>query len=752
MIAGMRGAICCLLLVLPSVVVRAATPQQIDSAIERAVKYLYSVQQPDGGWEAVDKPIDDPTGWKGAQFGGRTAIAIYALLSAGESPNDERIKRAVEFLSRIDTTGVYGVGMRCQVWSHLPDSPRMRQLLNREARILKSAMRTKDQSRGLYWYIPGTDAQYDHSVSQFAVLGMWACAEENIEVPANFWNESDRAWRAHQRPSGAWNYCLTGSPGQQMETPSMTAAGIATLFLTRDYARATEGVALKGNVVDSNIDKGLKWLAENFDACFDPSRLLDGYNWVGYTLYGVQRVGVASGLKYFGTIDWYKRGADHFVSQQQSNGSWTGACDTVPDTAMGILFLARGRAPVLISKLQYDDASGQPARWNQRPRDVANVVKWIGRQVERDFNWQIVNLDVSVDDLHDAPILYISGDQSLELSDEAQSRLKRFVQQGGLILGHADGKSIAFGKSFRALGQRLFPAYEFRELPADHVIYTGQQFPRSKWTSKPAVLGLGNGVRELMILLPDSDAGKVWQLQSFDRRELYQLAADIVQYATDKQNLRTRGDTHIVTPNLSTPPQRTVKLVRLEHAGNCDPEPAGWKRLGAILRNENSLDLSVSSAKPGEGKMAGSAIAHLTGTAKFAFDDKARAEIKSFVDAGGVLVIDSAGGSGEFASAVEAELTATFGDAAKQLADPMPASDPLFARLDIRYRAFAKQRLGAASAPQLRAIVRDGKALVYFSREDLSAGLVGQPVDGIVGLEPGTATELMRRIIMKSAK
>jgi hypothetical protein len=39
---------------------------------------------------------------------------------------------------------------------------------------------------------------------------------------------------------------------------------------------------------------------------------------------------------------------------------------------------------------------------------------------------------------------------------------------------------------------------------------------------------------------------------------------------------------------------------------------------------------------------------------------------------------------------------------------------------------------------------------VYFSREDLSAGLVGEPVDGIVGYDPNTATHLMAAMLMNT--
>jgi len=55
-------------------------------------------------------------------------------------------------------------------------------------------------------------------------------------------------------------------------------------------------------------------------------------------------------------------------------------------------------------------------------------------------------------------------------------------------------------------------------------------------------------------------------------------------------------------------------------------------------------------------------------------------------------------------------------------------------------------------APRVQGITfAGGRVGVFFSREDLSAGLVGQPVDGIVGYDPHTATTIMSRIILYAA-
>ena len=164
--------------------------------------------------------------------------------------------------------------------------------------------------------------------------------------------------------------------------------------------------------------------------------------------------------------------------RSNKDGSWGGHVDNhnhnkIPDTCFGLMFLARGRAAVMMNKLDYRPAGGDKGReptWNQRPRDVANIARWVGKQREKDLNWQIVNLRAPVEELHDAPILYISGRDALTFTAEEEAKLRQYVEEGGMILGHADCGNKSFADSFKNLGQKLFPAYEFRELPSTHPI------------------------------------------------------------------------------------------------------------------------------------------------------------------------------------------------------------------------------------------------------------------------------------------
>ena len=62
-----------------------------------------------------------------------------------------------------------------------------------------------------------------------------------------------------------------------------TAAGVATLFITQDYLSSNKGLNCTGNASDEHLERGLRWLTENFES------LDNNYYW-----YGIERIGVRS--------------------------------------------------------------------------------------------------------------------------------------------------------------------------------------------------------------------------------------------------------------------------------------------------------------------------------------------------------------------------------------------------------------------------------------------------------------------------
>jgi len=754
------------------------TPEQVDQSIKKAIEYFIKTQKADGSWEETAAPV--PFHGGATQWGGRTALAAYSMLAAGQSHQSPAMKKAVQWLkeqSEKKTMNLtYSIGMRANVWLFVPMDASVKKALVADREMLLT--HAQKSPRGFYSYECGSGGESDTSNSQYGVLGLWALEQLGGEIPTDVWTKIDNAWRGTQGADGGWQYGLSVPTAAAGATPQMTAAGIATLFITQDYIRGKEGVDCRGNIDNPNISAGLGWMGKNYDP-----------NWADlYLLYGVERIGVASGYKYFGTHDWYQSSAATLVRSQGGDGSWGGGHGgPVCSTAWGLIFLSRGRAPVVMNKLEYEVVNEKAARraarkapkgkdaapgavaivsapgpWNQRSRDVANATKFIAKQIERELNWQIVNLGVSVDDLHDSQLLYISGDNELNFKDTDLAKLRAFVDGGGILVGNADCGKGAFVSGFKDLGKRLFPQYEFSPLKPEHPILSNQQFKFNKGGKKVEVLGLSNGSRELMLLLP-SDPAKSWQQNQVSARaEHFQMIANIFLYSVDKQNLRYKGDTYLVKKNATIVAERAIAVARIQYGGNWNPEPGGWKRLANVMHNTQKMTVNVTPVTLGESKLTITDFqaAHLTGSTEFKFTPAQRDELKAFVEAGGTLIVDALGGDGRFIAAAQTELKAIFGSEvdkdlreteALKLTDEVytVAASPI---TEVEYRVFATKRINDnLRKPRVNGIKTGERIGVFMSREDISSGLVGQPVDGIYGYSPKSATELMTNMLLYAA-
>ena len=306
------------------------------------------------------------------------------------------------------------------------------------------------------------------------------------------------------------------------------------------------------------------------------------------------------------------------------------------------------------------------------------------------------------------------------------------------------------------LCEELFAPHTFRVLEKGHPVYN-QQYNLSTARRLPGVMGLSNGARELVLLVPGTDPARDWQLRK-DEASL-QLGANLYLYSVDRDGMTAKGITHWVTPDPAKAPKKAVTVGRVQYDGNWNPEPAGWDRLAAVMHNDYDTALMVRPLDPATDSLDGVDVLHLTGTEAATLTEASRAAIVAFADAGGLLLIDAAAGNAAFAESAEGLIATMFGDAAvSQLAQPIPADDKLFAdvngwpKLTTAYRLDAKTTLGNARDPLLRGIDRDGKRAIIYSAQDLSVGLVGMPRAGIIGYAPETATALVARALAERPK
>ena len=279
-------------------------------------------------------------------------------------------------------------------------------------------------------------------------------------------------------------------------------------------------------------------------------------HYVGYDLFGIERVGLASGFKYFGSHDWYRELAGKVAAWQFPNGSWgheDHGVDTVVETAYMLLFLSRGRHPVMMTKLKFGEY------WDNRPRDLANLAKFAGRELERPLNWQVVGIEHDWPDYFDSPVLYIASHEAPKLQEADYAKLRNFVLAGGLIFTQADGGSDAFNKWVPELAKNIAPNFKLEPLPDNSPIYNIQY----KVPTHPPMLGISNGAR---LLLVHSRGTFHWPGRNDrgTRRWAFEIGTNVFIYARGKPDLRNRLDSpYIPPPPKSTPRGRSAYRIEI---------------------------------------------------------------------------------------------------------------------------------------------------------------------------------------------
>lgn len=669
---------------------------------------------------------------------GVDALCIYALLQAYHTTGDSRLdprrnfmKQALDTLRTLpmnDTQGTYSRSLRANALA-LANRPEDLPTLKADLQWLLVTGPT-----GAYTY-PSRDVQqtaaltgfiWDNSNSQYGLLGVWAAAEAGLPVPHAYWLAAQHHWTTTQLPTGEWSY---GVADPDAARRSMTFAGVASLMVTQDYLHTANGEEAQ----PAQLTRAINWLesGDNGVATFREGAL------PGYTAFGLERVGLATGFKYFGKHDWYRECAADVVAAARPDGGW----DDAVATSFAMLFLARGRHPVMMNKLRFD------GDWNDRPRDVANLARYAGHELERPLNWQVVPIDHDWQDWSDCPILYISGKKAPDLKPEDEEKLRQYVLNGGLILTVAENNGAAFGKWATDLGTRLFTGYSWQTPPADHPLWK----VLLKLKNPPKFEAINNGSRLLMVNV-DEDVARWWQDRGEkDHPEDFAFGLDLFLYATGRSDLHNRLVTRAI-PAVDEPPAASISMVELQVGPDSDPESAAWPRFANYFRRQTDLGLNLKTG-PLEGLTPeNSPLAHLTGVNAFKATDGQCMALHDYVNAGGVVLIDPCGGPNEFLKSVKEDLL------------PRAFANIELTRLEKDHPLFNSRGDGMAQLWPLEVrdyvrgletpvdrgvwILRSGKGAVVVSSMDITSGLLGTNTWGVAGFTPEYSLALAKNFVL----
>jgi hypothetical protein len=707
----------------------AVTAEEVERAIRDGVRYLKSTQRPDGSWADVETEAKT----------GTTSLVTLALLTAGEKSDTPHMRKALEYLRGFgpnDLKSTYAVALQTMVFAAAEPERDQLRMANNVSWLERAQIKPGDP---VFW--PGSwsysDSKHgrpgDNSNSQYALLGLHAASEAGVKVNQGVWDLARGYWEKCQRLDGSWAYTPDAGP----QTASMTCAGISSLVVSglRRYegSEFVEGAAIHNcgkGAVNKNLQAGINWLANHF---YVGQNLGLGQQWKYYYLYGLERAGRLAGVRFFGQYDWYRLGAEELVHEQNKlSGLWKGAlieADYVLATSFAVLFLAKGRAPVLINKLRHPPADD----WNNDADDVRNIVNIVSRDWKNLLTWQVVDPEAaSVAELLQAPIVFFNGHRAPALTAIARLNVREFVEQGGFIFADACCGEAEFDAGFRKLIKEIFPEeeYQLKPLADDHPVWRAHHLLSP---DAHPLWGIEHGCRTVVIYSP-KDLSCYWNQCERARPDnaavllAVKVGQNVIDYATGREMPADKLTVREVHDFRDEPAKRNaLRIAKLKYPGDWNVAPQAVPNLMEALRKPPfRFDVVVTQKDlfARDPNLIYYPLIYLHGRTAIAFGKDDLEALRGHLDpGGGTLFADAACGSAAF--------DASFRRFVAQLVPnhplvPIPRDDPIYTDkigVNLNDVQYTKGAGGGRDFPQLEGVkINDHWAIIY-SKYDIGCAL-----------------------------
>lgn len=702
----------------------------------------------------------------GNMQGGVTALCTLALLNAGVPASHPKIQESLRFLRKLPQDKTYVVSLQTMVFAAA--QPRRDLPLIQENVHWLEQTQIKEGERAGSWTYPVAGrvggASSDNSNSQFAVLALHEAERVGARVDFETWQMAAEYWKDCQRPDGSWSY-QKGRAG----SGSMTCAGIGATVICSGKVAADAAKVEDGFVQcclpaeeDDSLERALKWLGRNFSVARNPGARNMSHTWHYYYLYGLERVGRLTARRFIGEHDWYREGAELLLAQQDKfSHRWVGSGFSEDDphiaTAYALLFLSKGRRPVLMAKLQFD-AEAADGRlltddWKNHRSDVANLTAYTEKLWDLDLTWQIMDpQSATVDDLLQAPVLFASGSRS-PLLDESATKIRDYLDRGGFLFAEAccaDGGP--FEKGFRQFLDQVFPEqeYELRRAGPEHILWRIEELVRPDSSYVTRLWTVEYGCRTCVVF-SEADLSCYWELRADQRRrnlaEIVQrriddatsIGVNVLAYATNRQPKgKEAAFTGAETPDLTALGERgVIRVAKLQHGGGCNDAPGALVNLlraagqGELKLRVDASEFSIHASDPSLPRFH---MAFMHGRHDFRFTPAEREALRDYLNFGGTLLADSICASEEFVKAFRREIALVLPEAPLQR---IPIEHPIFTEraggFDIREVQRRDPAIQSADQPvrsrvqrvppELEGVEINGRLAVIFSPFDISCAL-----------------------------
>ena len=697
------------------------------------------------------------------------------------------------------------------------------QIEDNVAWLVERQLRTRNENDGGWSYVGDNPEleRADNSNSQFALLALYEAELIGIEIDAEVWSRAQDYWSRMQNDDGSWGYRSSSLNPQGFPsgygTGSMTCAGIASLAICADVGE-TSRASVNGDEVRCcqeaedeialRISRGLNWLGKHFSVRTNPGHAVGSDSYFYYYLYALERVGRLTANRFVGRSDWYREGAETLLRRKAPLSQfWTAQKDfnrnDCVSTAFALLFLSKGRRPLLISKLKYGEDDG----WNEHPNDLAHLTGRVEREWDARLVWQTIDADkATVDDLLQTPILAISGTTSPVPTDPLKKErlvqnLRGYLEQGGFVFAEAIDGDVSFESGFRELMKDVLAEEggDFQILDPSHPIWTTEKIVDPDF-ARP-ILGLDFGCRTSVVLVPaqrprpGADGRRpsvaddrpslscLWEATknrprasdgtngaservSREIEAAFAIGINVCAYATNRRPKHKDEIALNPVEELSEGSEFRGGLFAgiLECGAGTSCAPRAIPNLMRSVRSKLGVpvQLYVPRVSAGTDDLFDCHVLFAHGRNAFSFSADERDRLRLFFDRGGFLFANAVCGSKAFEGALLNEVKELFPDEALE---DVPLDDPIFTgkyggfrieKLEYRTRRTGEggktEAVAETLPPSLKGIRRDGRWILLYSPNDVSCALENVVAANCEGLTQKSAFYLATNVLFYAAE
>jgi hypothetical protein len=423
--------------------------------------------------------------------------------------------------------------------------------------------------------------------------------------------------------------------------------------------------------------------------------------------------------------------------------------------------------PTLMAKINYGalgmvEDQGRKVRryqWTMAVGDTQSLFDYARRELGEVANYKadVMRLNEFNFAPERTPVIYFTGQEGFELTPLERNLIRNYVLQGGYVFANSSSGKDSFTESFKKEFQAMFPDRPWYTLPPEHPLFHSHfqlttlrhKDGASKYENRfPTIYGINVGCRTAVLFTPcDVACGWDGHSHDFGRRididDARRFGVNLLAYCLAYYRLgRTQSFVKVFAPDEGAPGD--VEIAQIRHAGDWDPHPSAISNLMKAF----ALSTSGQPTYRRIGVEADSSdifrypFLYLTGHLNLAFSDKARENLRRYLDGGGFLFIHNCCDRREFDLAVRRELKTLFPDEA--LAE-LPADHAIFSS----HAAINPAQAPANGAPgfdlakpSLLGLTRQGYTCVVYSPVSLSGGWEDEPRPLVAAVDPDTSLKL----------